>query len=310
MTLADAIHRRFPLATEASKRLRQHLEDACLRFLEADHDGTALAKICSHNDNQYWQQLSEVLIGVQLERGGIPFIHPKSGPDFLLAHEGRRIWVEVVCPEARDIPEEWTHHTPGSAVSLPHEALLLRWTAAIKEKAEKLLGGPRSAGYLKKKVVGPEDVYVIAVNGRLLRGFQGVFPELSGISQYPYAVEATLALGPLQVQIRRDTMKATETGYQHRPSILKVGGSAVPADSFFDPRFRPISAIWAVDLDEAGLVGKYNPKAVVHNPMAFNPLPKRFLPAGAEYFAVDCGDHFELHTDKRDAAVVSNEMRA
>jgi type I restriction enzyme S subunit len=298
MLLADAITLRFPHQSERSRTLRQRLEEVCSQFVQA-HDKSALSKLCSKDDNQYWQQLSEVLIAAQLAQARIPFMHPRSGPDFLLSHEGLRIWVEVVCPEPRNIPKEWTHHTPGTAVSLPHEAILLRWTAAIKEKAEKLLGSPGSRGYLSKGVVRPDDVYVIAVNGRLLRGFQGAFPELEGISQFPYAVEATLALGPLQVAIDRATLKATETGHQHRPRIPKLHGNSVPADTFLDPKFSPISAIWAVDLDETILLGQPRPMAIVHNPLASNPLPKHFLPAGAEYAAVDCGNHLELHTDRR-----------
>ena len=37
---------------------------------------------------------------------------------------------------------EWLISQPGVAVSLPHEDILLRWTAAIKEKTEKLIGVP------------------------------------------------------------------------------------------------------------------------------------------------------------------------
>ncbi len=50
------------------------------------------------------------------------------------------------------------------------EAMLLRWTAAIKEKAEKLLGNSGAKGYIQKGIAGPNDIYVVAVNARLLRG--------------------------------------------------------------------------------------------------------------------------------------------
>lgn len=97
------------------------------------------------------------------------------------------------------LPDEWINHVSGNVVSLPHEEILLRWTSAIKEKAEKLLGradrktGERIPGYIEKGIVTPSDAYVIAINGRLLRGFGGAIPELHGISQLPYAVEATFA---------------------------------------------------------------------------------------------------------------------
>jgi hypothetical protein len=34
--------------------------------------------------------------------------------------------------------------------------------------------------------------------------------------------------------------------------------------------------------------------AVVHNPMAVNPIPKHFLPAHAEYIAIDQGNSYQL----------------
>ena len=275
--------------------MRDRLEEACCAFLEQGYgDANALQKLCSPNDAQYWQQLSEVLIADQLLKSDIPIVHPRVGPDFLLEEEGRKIWLEVICPEAKGIPREWTNHATGTPVHLPHEAILLRWTAAFKEKAEKLLGKPGRSGYLGKGIVGPGDAYVIVINGRLLRGFGGVFPEPAGISQFPYAVEATFAVGPLQVLIDRSSLKATETGHQHRPHIPKLNGSKVPADSFLDPKFAPVSAVWAVDFDEALLLDEPRPSAIVHNPCARNPIRRNLLPAYSEYIAEDCGPYFQL----------------
>jgi hypothetical protein len=295
MTLGEALKTRYPHNSERSQLVRKRLEEVCSAFVGSGHgDGNAVQRLCSADDSQYWQQLSEVLIATQLLREKIQIAHPREGPDFVFDDNGHKVWIEVICPEPRGIPDAWTKHVPGSPVDLPHEAILLRWTAAIKEKAEKLLGKPGTRGYLDKGIVGPNDAYVIAVNGRLLRGFSGSSPELIGISQFPYAVEATFALGPLQVLIDRTTMKATDGGHQHRPLIPKPKGNAVPADTFFDQKFAPVSAIWAVDLDELILISESRPMAVVHNPLTTNPLYRNVLPAQSEYVAVDCGTDFEL----------------
>jgi len=84
---------------------------------------------------------------------------------------------------------------------MPHEAMLLRWTAAVKEKAEKLLGNSVSGvkGYLQKGLAGTNDIYVVAVNARLLRGPN--FASVTGISQFPFAAEAVFAIGPYAVNI-------------------------------------------------------------------------------------------------------------
>jgi len=62
------------------------------------------------------------------------------------------------------MPPEWLER-PFKGGRFPHEAIVLRWTHAIKEKADKLLGTHKKTGYLKAGVVGPNDSYVIAVNG-------------------------------------------------------------------------------------------------------------------------------------------------
>ncbi|MDK4736235.1 hypothetical protein [Rhizobium sp. CNPSo 3490] len=163
-------------------------------------------------------------------------------------------------------------------MSFPAEAVLLRWTAAIKEKAEKLRGNPSQgkAGYLASGIVKEEDVYVIAVNGLLLRGGgfgQGDgFPQLEGISQLPLAVEATYAVGPYTMQIDRNTLQQVSAGHSHRPRLARPKGADVPADTFHDPSFATISAIWAVDIGYSSTLHKQQPMAVVHNPPREEPV--------------------------------------
>lgn len=170
--------------------------------------------------------------------------------------------------------------------------MLLRWTAAIKEKSEKLLGGPRGSGYLAKGIVGPRDSYVIAVNGRRLRG---AFASLHGISQFPFAVEAAFAVGPLQLHIDPQTLKTVRTDYQHRPHVRKPSGADVPAYTFLDERFADVSAIWATDFDDCSIIGNQKALAIVHNPLAKNPLPVHLLPAWSEYVATALdGDEYQL----------------
>jgi type I restriction enzyme S subunit len=176
---------------------------------------------------------------------------------------------------------------------MPHESILLRWTAAIKQKAEVLLGGTAKIpnGYIAKNIVGSGDAYVIAINGRLLRAG---LPQIEGISQFPFAVEATFCVGPYQLHIDRNTLKTTSSGHQHRDLIPKPKGAPVPADTFLDPQYAPISAIWAVDIDEALLIGIQRPMVVVHNPNATTPIPRNLLPAHSEYLASDHGEHYQL----------------
>ncbi|TPI37395.1 hypothetical protein FJ414_13660 [Mesorhizobium sp. B3-1-6] len=266
--------------------MRERLIAICQHYLDSGFgDGNAEQRLCSPDDFTYWQQLSEVLLAHQLTAAGIEFTHQAVGPDFCITHGGRRIWIEVIAPTPANVPAAWLEATEGVR-DFPHEAILLRWTAAIKQKAEVLLGNPpRANGYLSSGVVSQNDCYVIAINGRLLRGFGGSLHALIGVSQFPFAAEATFAIGPLQVRINRETLEASAPEHQQRYLIHKPVGQPVPADTFLDPRFAPISAIWAVDIDESVVVGRPATMVVVHNPSATNPLPVGFLPAQDEYVA-------------------------
>ncbi|RUX23484.1 hypothetical protein EOA23_23695 [Mesorhizobium sp. M2A.F.Ca.ET.042.01.1.1] len=286
MPVRIAIERRLPQDSEQMVAMRERLIEICQNYLDSGFgDGNAEQRLCSPDDFTYYQQLSEVLLAHQLTTAGIDFTHQAIGPDFCINHNGRRIWIEVIAPTPANIPEAWLSATDGVR-EFPHEAILLRWTAAIKQKAEVLLGNlPGANGYLANGIVGPRDCYVIAINGRLLRGLGGALQALIGISQFPFAVEATFAVGPLQVRINRETLEASEPEHQQRYLIHKPVGQPVPADTFLDPRFAPISAIWAVDIDEFAVMDLPARMVVVHNPNAINPLPVGFLPAQDEYVA-------------------------
>jgi hypothetical protein len=125
----------------------------------------------------------------------------------------------------------WTQFNEG-VTDFPHESILLRWTAAIKEKTEKLIGSASNPniGYFHSGIVAPEDAYVIAVNGVLLRN--GPFSSHLGISQFPFAIEAVFPVGPYQLTINRDTHQVTNRGHQHRPNIINRNGPMSPLTHF------------------------------------------------------------------------------
>lgn len=292
--LETAFGKRYPLETEGHRTLRERGVALCRQHLERGlGDRDAEERLCSPNDEIYSQQLSEVLFADQLTQVGLRPLHPGSGPDFLLEHERRRIWIEVICPTPARIPADWFVHEDFKVRAVPHEAMLLRWTSAIKEKSEKLIGTRENseAGYLAKRLVAIDDAYVIAINGRLLRNW---LPQLEGISQLPFAVEATFSVGPYAVTINRETLEPIAEGHQYRPVIPKPNGAQVPADTFLDPRFAPVSAVWAMDADEGLLVGHQQPMVVVHNPGALNPIPVKLLPAFFEYVAISDGAYYQL----------------
>ncbi len=290
------VTKHFPGNHPRTVAVREYLIEVCERFVGSGlADPKFVSELASGDEQKFWSCISEAFIYQRLtgkqfgKRDGIG-----KGPDFLVVEGGQRIWIEVVCPQPVGLPGDWLNPGSGTVVNFPHEKILLRWTSAIKAKAEVLLGSPDGTkkGYLQLGVVGQADVYVIAVNGSRLRS--GPWPALTGISQLPFAAEAVFPIGPIELRIDRQTMEVVDRGHQHRPHVLNRNRARVPAVTFLDPRFESISAIWAVDLNGGSAIGNTEPTAVIHNPNARNPLPIGFLPADDEYLAHQEGDEYVL----------------
>ena len=292
MPIAAHIRQRYP------KPGRQELYAAKLAATCQAFEDSGLAdpkfagELVSGSDTKFWSCVSEALLAERLREKAFPARKPGHGPDLLVLSGNRKVWVECICPEPARLPDEWINIHPNTVGNFPHLAILLRWTSAIKEKAEKLLGSfdGQTPGYLAKGVVAPSDAYVIAVNGCRLRN--GPFSALLGISQFPFAAEAVLPIGPYQLQINRVTAKVVERGHQVCFQVEKPNRSLVPTSMFLNPDFAAVSAIWAVELDGASAVGNHEPSAVIHNPLATNPVPVGFLNADDEYVAVKDWDEY------------------
>lgn len=290
--IEEHITQRYPSDNPRCVAYRQELIRVCNDFVGCGlADPTFVRELTSGQDPKFWSRISEALLADRLrnktfsDRTGTG-----EGPDFLIMENNRKIWIEVVCPEPRGISKEWLEFQEG-VTDFPHEAILLRWTAAIKEKAEKLIGSAdgTTVGYLHSGIIAPEDSYVIAINGCQLRN--GGFSSLVGISQFPFAAEAVFPIGPYQLRINRETSEVIGRGHQDRPYVMNRNGAQVPAYTFLDPQFNSISAIWAVDLNGGSVIGNSEPMVVVHNPNAANSVPAGFLPSDNEYVATPNGSN-------------------
>lgn len=285
--IARCLETRFP-GDGRPALVREALYRACVEFMASGlADPKFETELTSESDDKFWSSVSEALVYGRLSDKTFA-ARPKVGvgPDFLLEDGAKRIWIEVICPAPIGVPIDWLEVQTNKVTSMPHEAILLRWTSAIKEKTEKLVGSldGKVRGYLEQGVVAPNDVYIIAVNGCRFR--HGPFPSLLGISQFPYAVEAVFPIGPYQLHIDRETLKTVGRGHQQRFTIKKPNGALVPSHAFLDPRYKSVSAVWAVDFNGYGAIGNPEPSALVHNPNALNPLQRGFLLVDDEFAAM------------------------
>lgn len=306
---------RYPATSAENIAVRQHVENICKRFMASGFaDRNFERELCSGKTDsgeypRFWQRFTEAALTCDVLDAKLTILRSAIGPDLCIEHGDRKIWIEFICPEPNEElrDHDWLTFEKNKCSEMPHEMMLLRWTSAIKEKSEKLLGKkdcdskPSRKGYLEKGIVGPRDSYVIAVNSKQLRGDRNAC--LYGISQLPFAVEAVFPVGPLQLRIDRETRSVVRTDYQDRPYVKNENDADVPAFTFLDKEFKEVSAIWATDFDDLSIIGSPKELAVVHNPLAVNPLPVNLLPAWSEYVATAVQND-EYRLDKQDGRLV------
>jgi type I restriction enzyme S subunit len=299
--IKPAVRRHFPGSSFRTRTMQSYLMRVCKDFVDLGlADPKFLKEITTGESAKFWAGVSEALVANLLRDQD--FGQRKkigAGPDFLIMDGSRKIWIEVVCPEPIGLSEDWltmNHLRSGRVemIDFPHNEILLRWTSAIKAKADKLTAreGAGQFGYRHLGIVGPDDAYVIAVNGCLLRN--GPFPQIRGVSGHPFAAEAVFPFGARYIKYRLDTFETIGYGHQHRPHVLNKNAAMIPTYMFQDPRYNGISAIWAMDLKGETIVGKHEPIHVIHNPQATNPIRCGFLEADSEYVAHQEGDQFVL----------------
>jgi type I restriction enzyme S subunit len=248
-----------------------------------------VSELTSCNRSRLLQRVWEMQLASHLDAVGHHLSTVNHGPDLRFEHEGQTIWVEAVCPEASGLPVDWmTPPAPNEfkVGTVPHDAILLRWTSAFAEKARKL------AGYLAAGIVGETDAYVIAISGVQL----GVIPNAHGVSQLPLAIEVAFPVGPIAVRIDAESGRIQGSARTERFLIRKPNGSPVPTTPFVDPAYVGISALigFALDrYDEASL-----PLHVVHNPLAREVIKPRVLGQACDEWRAApigmTGEEFEL----------------
>lgn len=284
----------FEKRFSGNKRAALHFSKLWNQYCTSNlHDSNFLDEISSDEPFKFEQRLWELVLGCYLQSLGMQIQSTDVGPDFVIDNEAQRICVEAIVPEPKGIPSDWLEKDRQFVVkSYPHEQVLLRWTAALKEKMEKLEGvdlpnGKRKRGYRETRIVKTNDSYVVAINGFCLGS-----PALgTGISQFPLAVEAAFPIGPIQVTLNSE-LEHVRTEQSIRWSIKNKNDADVPTGNFLDKNYNGISAILGCSriFDPEGDLGL----VLVHNPNSKNSIPLGLFGNVIEYVASDKGDSYLL----------------
>lgn len=290
MTIKDFLVKKFPDNWEAINGILDLYKQYDAWGLKDRHFETELA---DGNDQHFYSRLWEMILAKHLKNVGFEVTSRDEGPDFAIPWEGKTIWVEAICPAPRGLPDEWINPAPSGMVvlnSVPHQEILLRLTAALKEKKEKLVGSENRPGYLKKGVVKLTDPYIIALSTCCL----GQFPVHDGVSQFPLIVEAVFPVGPIQIMINTTTANVTDTRHAYRNIIKNTNNSAVKTDVFLSRDFKAVSATLSCTAGINAACGYNYASALVHNPLADNKIPVGIFGVSEEYTAEARNDHYEL----------------
>lgn len=239
----------------------------------------------------------------------------QNGPDFGLIRENNTIWTEAVVPRPEGIPSDWLSPPRGSVQESPDKEIVLRYTAALKEKNNK-----RNT-LLQNKLIKPEDAYVVAINSCMLAGFRSMD---HGVSQFPFAVEAAFPVGPIEISFTKTEIGVVNVGparHSLRYSIKNRNGIDVRTDNFLNPDYAGISMLISCSrnhmFDEAlTLSGIFRldsklPLTGAHNPLAYNPVAVGLLGIETEYVAEKKSEEeYELRIAAGSARSVRGQPRS
>lgn len=221
---------------------------------------------------QFNQRAWELHLGATLlNRGYTLGKHRDVGPDFMIPHEDKNVWIEAIAVKKGDGKDKVPESENGKAMDVPEKEMLLRLTAGLKEKYQKYLS------YLRDSYVKPNDPFVVALDRSDLEHFD---------AQIPLILKCLFAIGHQVLYLKRERPQPKTNGstWSAREKVNKISGSEVEMLMFRDATFEGISAViycpWSV------LNSPRDPKkmgdnfVIIHNPFAKNPLPDKFFKFG------------------------------
>jgi hypothetical protein len=251
------------------------------------------AAIEAGSDPEYSQNLAEMLVAYRLHQAGFTLKRSsrKGGPDFIATKDSVTVQVEVITPQPLAEVAEYLNRPKVGVFTVPLQHFLMNWTKGIAAKVKQLLGDGKTKGWREKKLVDDKLPFVIAVNGCLFATAldQGFFRP--PIGNHPWAATGLYALSDATIRFDRKTGKRLWSGFEYRKELAREDKGAIPLDTFLDPAYGPVSAVWAMSLDDFDLLHddpevlprQRYASAVLHNPNAEVALAIGHLPAYEEW---------------------------
>ena len=216
---------------EHSRMAKAHCEDLWSDFWEyADEHFVDEFRV---NFHQRW---FEMYLTVSFIRAGLAVESQNSGPDISLALGERRVWIEAVCATEGQMgkPDSVPPLELGKVVDAPIKQYVMRIRNSLDEKAKKF------KTYLDKRLVGQNDILVIAINGGQIPFLSADLSTCMMISLY--------GVGDPVLTLNRDTREIVDSHHQHIEKFEKASGAEIGVQPFVDGSMDHVSAVlvsWA-----------------------------------------------------------------
>jgi hypothetical protein len=221
----------------------------------------------------------EMYMGATLVSAGLEVSAPTPGrgPDFQILADGRRIFIEAVCPTAGDpehddaVPEPvYTEaHGESQAVQVPTDLITLRIASVVRAKLDAF------DRYRRTGLVTAEDACIVAVNPR------EVPHAWADAKEYFY--RSLYGVGNRFAVIDTQTREVVRTGREHRTLLIRSGGAAEAVAPLLDPNHADVSAILGSAADAWNMREPFGDDfLLMPHAGARVPCPRRLIGRGVE----------------------------
>lgn len=216
--------------TEQLVEWREYVE-SLWRLYEGHQDGNFLPSARHKFLPRFW----EMFLWISMEeRGCNPVRVGPAGSEFYIELNGRRFWVEAVCPsggEGADAIPVMPVNSP-IAIRVPVESIMLRYAATVREKAFKHRDKDVPAGR-----ASADDGYLLAISSSAMPDS----PRYGG--ELPCLVRAAYGLGALTLPIDVATGKAGKAFHVAQDDVRKANDGMVSIGFLLDDSYPWLSGI-------------------------------------------------------------------
>jgi hypothetical protein len=170
---------------------------------------------------------------------------------------------------------------PGQAFCVPTDRVILRVSGALHAKATAI------RTYRDKGIIDPNHQALVAIN---VRGVPFGLDTWDGC-----AFGATYGVGSQFVTIDRDTLAVVDSGYKHRPMLVRASGNSVDAAPFLHPGFEHVSGTLFSAANAANTPSQLGVEfRLLPNPNAAPAYSEGQLPIGREGVLHREGDAYRI----------------